>query len=141
VYLVLFIGRKKPIISQAGQGSSFQSALTALAATGLEVAITELDIAGAPTSDYTAVVNACLNTAACVGITSWGVRDAVRSITRIALYVLSDFLLYYRTLGAQALRHFSSITTTNLRLLTTLSFQFCEFGLILRMQRLPPSCG
>ncbi|KAF4615367.1 hypothetical protein D9613_003266 [Agrocybe pediades] len=59
----------------AGQGSGFQSALTALASTGLDVAITELDIAGAPSNDYVAVAKACLNTASCVSITSWGVRD------------------------------------------------------------------
>lgn len=48
------------------------TAIDALAATGLDVAITELDIKNAAASDYTAVVNACLNQAKCVGIT---VRD------------------------------------------------------------------
>lgn len=40
----------------AGQGSSAQAALTALSAAGTDIAITELDIASAPASDYAAVV-------------------------------------------------------------------------------------
>lgn len=53
------------------------AALTALATTGLEVAITELDIAGGSASDYTTVVKACLAVSSCVAITSWGVSDTV----------------------------------------------------------------
>ncbi|KAF8162873.1 glycoside hydrolase superfamily [Crassisporium funariophilum] len=60
---------------QAGGAGGAQAALTALASTGLEVAITELDIKGASANDYTTVVKACLATPNCVSITSWGVSD------------------------------------------------------------------
>jgi endo-1,4-beta-xylanase len=50
----------------AGGAGGVQAALTALSATGCEIAITELDIAGASPNDYTTVAKACLNTPACV---------------------------------------------------------------------------
>ncbi|KAG9011064.1 Endo-1,4-beta-xylanase F3 [Tulasnella sp. 427] len=59
----------------AGGAGSLQAALTQLATAADEVAITELDIAGAAASDYVTAVNACINVSKCVGITVWGVSD------------------------------------------------------------------
>ncbi|KJA20286.1 glycoside hydrolase family 10 protein [Hypholoma sublateritium FD-334 SS-4] len=61
----------------AGGAGGVSAALSALATTGLEVAITELDIAGGSATDYTTVVKACLAVSSSVAITSWGVSDIV----------------------------------------------------------------
>ena len=58
--------------------SSFQTTLSNFAALGVEVQITELDVAlsGTAQSDaYTAVTKACLAVQGCAGITVWGVTD------------------------------------------------------------------
>ncbi|KAF9009451.1 putative xylanase, partial [Cyathus striatus] len=61
---------------EANGAGGAQAALTALAGAGsVEVAITELDIKGASSNDYTTVTKACLAVSACVSITSWGVSD------------------------------------------------------------------
>jgi endo-1,4-beta-xylanase len=58
-----------------GMPANFQTTLSNFAAAGVDVAITELDIANAGASQYAAVTQACLNVPRCVGITVWGVRD------------------------------------------------------------------
>jgi len=63
------------MIIQAGGSEKVKEAITILASTGCEVAITELDIKGASPDDYTAVVQACLDEPLCVSITVWGVSD------------------------------------------------------------------
>jgi endo-1,4-beta-xylanase len=70
-----------------GQVGGVQTQLQRLADTGLEVAITELDIRipkdvttaklTQQQADYKTVFSACLNVSKCVGITVWGVSDKV----------------------------------------------------------------
>ena len=63
------------MIIQAGGSGGVKAAITALALTGCEVAITELDVTQAPPNDYTTAVQACLDEPLCVSITVWGVSD------------------------------------------------------------------
>lgn len=56
--------------------SNFRTTLQNFAALGVDVAVTELDIQGAPASTYAGVVNDCLAVSRCLGITVWGVRDS-----------------------------------------------------------------
>ncbi|RPK93996.1 MULTISPECIES: non-reducing end alpha-L-arabinofuranosidase family hydrolase [Streptomyces] len=58
-----------------GPPASFQTTLANFAALGVDVQITELDIAQASLTHYANAVKACLSVARCTGITVWGVRD------------------------------------------------------------------
>jgi endo-1,4-beta-xylanase len=59
-----------------GPPASFQTTLSNFAALGVDVQITELDIAQAPTAAYANTVRACMNVSRCTGITVWGIRDS-----------------------------------------------------------------
>ncbi len=59
-----------------GPPASFQTTLSNFAALGVDVQITELDIAQASPTAYGNTVKACLNVARCTGITVWGIRDS-----------------------------------------------------------------
>lgn len=59
-----------------GPPSSFQTTLSNFAALGVDVQITELDIAQASATAYGNTVQACMSVARCTGITVWGIRDS-----------------------------------------------------------------
>ncbi|MFE5949413.1 endo-1,4-beta-xylanase [Streptomyces massasporeus] len=59
-----------------GPPAGFQTTLSNFAALGVDVQITELDIAQAPPNAYANTVRACMNVARCTGITVWGIRDS-----------------------------------------------------------------
>ncbi|MFF3934751.1 non-reducing end alpha-L-arabinofuranosidase family hydrolase [Streptomyces phaeofaciens] len=59
-----------------GPPGSFQTTLSGFAALGVDVQITELDIAQASPTAYANTVRACMNVARCTGITVWGIRDS-----------------------------------------------------------------
>jgi len=59
-----------------GPPGNFQTTLSSFAALGVDVQLTELDIAQAPANSYANTVKACLNVPRCTGITTWGVRDS-----------------------------------------------------------------
>jgi endo-1,4-beta-xylanase len=59
-----------------GPPASFRTTLANFAALGVDVQITELDIAQASPTHYADAVGACLSVARCTGITVWGVRDS-----------------------------------------------------------------
>ncbi|MFF1476153.1 non-reducing end alpha-L-arabinofuranosidase family hydrolase [Streptomyces sp. NPDC058301] len=58
-----------------GPPASFRTTLANFAALGVDVQLTELDIAQASATNYANAVNSCLSVARCTGITVWGVRD------------------------------------------------------------------
>lgn len=59
-----------------GPPPSFRTTLSNFAALGVDVQITELDIAQAPAGAYADTVRDCLGVARCTGITVWGIRDS-----------------------------------------------------------------
>ncbi|MER7533846.1 non-reducing end alpha-L-arabinofuranosidase family hydrolase [Streptomyces sp. NPDC097704] len=59
-----------------GPPASFKTTLAGFAALGVDVQITELDIAQASPTHYANTVSTCLSVARCTGITVWGVRDS-----------------------------------------------------------------
>ncbi|MBW8735759.1 MAG: endo-1,4-beta-xylanase, partial [Streptomyces turgidiscabies] len=59
-----------------GPPASFKTTLSNFAALGVDVQITELDIAQAAPTAYATAVNACLSVTRCTGITVWGIRDS-----------------------------------------------------------------
>ncbi|MCQ4043068.1 non-reducing end alpha-L-arabinofuranosidase family hydrolase [Streptantibioticus rubrisoli] len=59
-----------------GPPTSFQTTLSKFAALGVDVQITELDIAQASPTAYANAVQACVNVARCTGVTVWGIRDS-----------------------------------------------------------------
>ncbi|MFC5908116.1 non-reducing end alpha-L-arabinofuranosidase family hydrolase [Streptacidiphilus monticola] len=60
----------------SGPPASFRTTLSDFAALGVDVQITELDIAQASAAAYTNAVQDCLAVARCTGITVWGIRDS-----------------------------------------------------------------
>ena len=54
---------------------TFQTTLSNFAALGVDVALTEVDVTNASTTQYAGLTQACVNVSRCVGITVWGVRD------------------------------------------------------------------
>jgi endo-1,4-beta-xylanase len=56
--------------------SNFQTTLSSFGALGVDVALTEVDVTNASTSQYQGLTQACVNVPRCVGITVWGVRDS-----------------------------------------------------------------
>lgn len=59
-----------------GPTGSFRTTLSGFAALGMDVQITELDLARAPGSAYASTVRACVEVPRCTGITVWGIRGS-----------------------------------------------------------------
>jgi endo-1,4-beta-xylanase len=72
------VGLQSHFNSASPVPANYQTTLSSFAALGVDVQITELDIAGSGTAQadaYRRVVAACLAVTRCTGITVWGVRD------------------------------------------------------------------
>ncbi|MGC9380999.1 endo-1,4-beta-xylanase [Streptomyces sp. MH13] len=69
------VGFQSHFNSGSPYNANFRTTLQNFAALGVDVAITELDIQGAPASTFANVTNDCLAVPRCLGITVWGVRD------------------------------------------------------------------
>ena len=59
-----------------GPPANFQTTLSNFAALGVDVQLTELDIAQAGTTSYSNTMKDCMNVSRCAGITVWGIRDS-----------------------------------------------------------------
>src|SRR3954447_19643155 len=73
------VGFQSHINSASPLPGDYQANLQRFADLGVDVQITELDIAGSGTAQantYVSVVRACLGVARCTGITVWGIRDS-----------------------------------------------------------------
>jgi endo-1,4-beta-xylanase len=72
------VGLQGHFNSQSPVPSDYQQNLQRFADLGVDVQITELDVAGSGTAQaasYTKVVNACLAVSRCTGMTVWGITD------------------------------------------------------------------
>ncbi|MFF0477721.1 endo-1,4-beta-xylanase [Streptomyces sp. NPDC004284] len=69
------VGFQSHFNSDSPYNSDFRTTLQSFAALGVDVAVTELDIQGAPATTYANVTNDCLAVPRCLGVTVWGVRD------------------------------------------------------------------
>ncbi|MCL7456174.1 endo-1,4-beta-xylanase [Micromonospora echinofusca] len=70
------VGLQSHFNSGSPYPGNYRTTLSSFAALGVDVQITELDIAGASPTTYRNVVNDCLAVARCTGITVWGIRDS-----------------------------------------------------------------
>lgn len=96
-----------------GQVGGVQTQLGRLGATGLDTAITELDIRIAKNvdsnklnqqqTDYATVTKACLAVSKCVGITVWGVSDRVGPLLILHFWYVELSFILIELLGRQYL--------------------------------------
>ncbi|KAB1151708.1 endo-1,4-beta-xylanase [Micromonospora sp. DT46] len=70
------VGLQSHFNSGSPYPGNYRTTLSSFAALGVDVQITELDIAGASPTTYRNVVNDCLAVSRCTGITVWGIRDS-----------------------------------------------------------------